>query len=296
MEYIKYQHIERLGTTEVAGILDGNVYVFPKIDGTNGVAWLDDKGLLRAGSRNRELTLDKDNRGFYKYILDNEKYFNFLEKYPNVILYGEWLVPHTIKDYQDTAWNKFYVFDVLAVYQNATRYLPYEQYKNFLDDFDIDYIQLLDILHKPKKEDIEQLVYKNHYLMKEENMVGEGIVIKNYDYKNKYGRVTWSKVVYKEFNNRDKPKEKKNINTDDIELKIAEKYVTTALVEKEKAKIINEKGDFLSKDISRLLSTIYHCIITEEMWNILKTFKNPTIDFKKLRKYVYGKIKEIENI
>lgn len=41
----KYQHIERLETTEVSRILDGECYIFPKIDGTNGQVWL--KKVLR---------------------------------------------------------------------------------------------------------------------------------------------------------------------------------------------------------------------------------------------------------
>ena len=35
MEFTKYQHIERLGTTETNGIEMGMCYIFPKIDGTN---------------------------------------------------------------------------------------------------------------------------------------------------------------------------------------------------------------------------------------------------------------------
>jgi len=34
-DYIKFQHVEKLGTSEVQDILLGKVYVFPKIDGTN---------------------------------------------------------------------------------------------------------------------------------------------------------------------------------------------------------------------------------------------------------------------
>ena len=49
---------------ETDGIELGKVYVFPKIDGTNGSVWIDD-GIIKAGSRNRELTLDNDNAGFY---------------------------------------------------------------------------------------------------------------------------------------------------------------------------------------------------------------------------------------
>ena len=32
MNFTKYQHVERIGTTETDGILDGDVLVFPKID------------------------------------------------------------------------------------------------------------------------------------------------------------------------------------------------------------------------------------------------------------------------
>lgn len=36
MEFKKYQHVEKLSTSEVEGILNGTVYLFYKIDGTNG--------------------------------------------------------------------------------------------------------------------------------------------------------------------------------------------------------------------------------------------------------------------
>ena len=40
MNFTKYQHVERLGTTETDGILDGDVLVFPKIDGTKRKEWI----------------------------------------------------------------------------------------------------------------------------------------------------------------------------------------------------------------------------------------------------------------
>lgn len=60
MEFKKYQHIEKLGTTEVEGILEGQVSLFYKIDGTNSCIFLKDDNTLGFGSRTRELTLDKD--------------------------------------------------------------------------------------------------------------------------------------------------------------------------------------------------------------------------------------------
>jgi hypothetical protein len=40
MEYKKYQHICRIGTSDVNDLLNGEVYVFSKIDGTNGTLFL----------------------------------------------------------------------------------------------------------------------------------------------------------------------------------------------------------------------------------------------------------------
>ena len=37
--FSKYQHVERLGTTETNGIEMGMCYIFPKIDGTNSQLW-----------------------------------------------------------------------------------------------------------------------------------------------------------------------------------------------------------------------------------------------------------------
>ena len=78
MEFKKYQHLERFGNDEVEGIELGKLYIFPKLDGSNAQVWLDDEGNIKAGSRNRELTLEKDNAGFYKFVLENENIKKYL--------------------------------------------------------------------------------------------------------------------------------------------------------------------------------------------------------------------------
>ena len=65
-------HIERYGTDEVAGIEIGTVFIFPKVDGTNGSVFLDDTGFMRACSRNRILKDDADNHNFYKSMQKQE--------------------------------------------------------------------------------------------------------------------------------------------------------------------------------------------------------------------------------
>ena len=61
MNFTKYQHVERLGTTETDGILDGDVLVFPKIDGTNCSVWLGDDGDVHCSNRNKEIMVKGEN-------------------------------------------------------------------------------------------------------------------------------------------------------------------------------------------------------------------------------------------
>ncbi|MBM2095751.1 hypothetical protein JQW57_18560 [Sulfitobacter pseudonitzschiae] len=101
MEFTKYMHLERFGTAEVEGIEIGVAHVFPKIDGTNGSIWLSDDGEVVAGSRNRDLSKGDDNAGFYAWVKEQSSIKQYLAKNPEHILYGEWLVPHSLKTYRD---------------------------------------------------------------------------------------------------------------------------------------------------------------------------------------------------
>ena len=96
--FMKYMHVERIDkdNLEVMGLLDGNVYVQPKIDGTNVSVWYAD-GVLHFGKRSQEMGEGDDNRGVKEKYLKDERYINLLKEHPNWTLYGEGLVPHTIK-------------------------------------------------------------------------------------------------------------------------------------------------------------------------------------------------------
>ena len=72
-----------------------------------------------------------------------------------------------------------------------------------------------------------------------------------------------------------------------------EKLITPAFVEKEFLKFKDSLDHpFSSKDISALLGTIYHELISEETWHLLKLLgKNPVVDFGKVQRTAYKKIK-----
>lgn len=145
MNFEKYQHVERFGTGEVDGINIGKCYIFPKIDGANASVWMHDDGRIGAGSRNNEITGTDCIKGFTGYVDAHQGIKDFFNACPELRLFGEWLIPHTLKTYRDDAWKKFYVFDVVGPWG----YLTYEGYKTLLDTFHIDYVPALAIINNP---------------------------------------------------------------------------------------------------------------------------------------------------
>lgn len=286
----RYLHLERLGTTEVEGLLDGRCYIFPKLDGTNSSVWQDDAGALRAGSRNRTLSFDFDNAGFLVYAVANKAFYKFLSDHPKKRLYGEWLVPHSLKTYRADAWNKFYVFDVT---DDNGEYMHYDEYSSLLKDYDIEYIPALKVAEYPSLEKLYPVLEQNTFLVEEGKGFGEGIVIKNYDFKNKFGRLAFAKLVSNDF----KAVFHREMGPDElratalVEEKIAQTYITSHFVNKIIAKIENEKGAFSSTDIPRLLHTAYYDLVKEELWDAIKNFKIKSLSFDELQRQVNRYVK-----
>lgn len=204
--------------------------------------------------------------------------------------------PHTLKTYREDAWKKFYVFDVCIDKEDGTmEYIPYDIYKTMLDEFNIDYIPPLAIITNPTYESLIKCLDKTgQFLIEDGKGLGEGIVIKNYDFYNKYKRQTWAKIVTNEF----KEKHHKEMGCPEykaekmIEEKIVEDFCTDTFIEKEYAKIVNEQGGWQSKYIPMLLGRVFSELIKEESWNIVKTYKYPKINYKTLNALVIQKIKQ----
>jgi len=292
MEFTKYMHLERLGTSEVEGIEDGLTYVFPKLDGTNGSVWIDDEGQINAGSRNRHLSIGADNAGFLAWAVEQSNLKQYLKHNPSHILYGEWLVPHSLKTYRDDAWRRFYVFDVLDRATGAL--VHYENYKDGIERHGIDYLAPIAQIKNGSLEHFLKCLDKNVHLIKDGCGVGEGIVIKNYQWQNKYGRVTWAKLVGNAFREQHaKAMGSPEIGGKVIEEKIIDEFVTQHLVDKVHAKIVNAEGGWQSKFIPRLLGEVWHDLVNEEMWEIVKKHKNPRIDFSGLQRFCQIKVKEL---
>lgn len=292
--FLKYPHLERFGTDEVESIELGECYVFPKIDGTNASVWVDESGVIKTGSRNRELSIDNDNAGFALSIRENESITDLLSEHPHLRLYGEWLVPHSLKTYREDAWRKFYVFDVYC--HSKDRFMHFEEYNEVLFGSDIEYIRPISIIKNPSYEQLLDCMKKNTFLIDEGKGSGEGIVVKNYSYENRYGRKTWAKMVTNEF--KDKHVKAMGPSILDgakmVEEDIVDQFVTTHLVDKTYDKIRIEREGFNSRCIPELLGRVFHDLVSEEIWNFVKANKSPTINFKTLNTLTIRKIKELK--
>ena len=291
MQYKSYQHIEKLGNKEVEEILKGKCSIQPKIDGTNGVVWLGDDGIIHAGSRRRDLTLDNDNAGFYNTVIKDDNIRKYLLDHKDHYLYGEWLVPHTIRYYHPESWKHFYVFDIFS-YDRG--YIPYDEYSKELDKYGISYIPEIISIDNPTMEDLTKYLKETKYLIPEDKM-SEGIIIKNYEYRNQYGRCTYAKIVAEEFFNTKSILRMKNHEAKD---KTSEKDIVTMmlsepLIRKEFAKIKLAYPDARRQElIGRTLNTIFHVFIHEELLDYIEK-KKPLINFYYLKKECDERIKEV---
>lgn len=289
----KYPHLVKYGHEEVEGIEFGLTHVFPKIDGTNASVWFDER--IRAGSRNRELdtvNFEQDNAGFAQWASKQEALANFFAKYPTLRLYGEWLVPHTITHYRQEAWRRFYIFDVME----GDKFLPYDTYLPILMEFGLDVVPCI---KKFKNGDWESFMKEAHactYLLDNPDtttLKGEGIVIKNYEWENKYKNITWAKIVLAEFKEQHVSKMGANVieNKTNAEA-ICDIACTEALIEKEYQKILQEVGTWEKKFIPRLLNVVFYSVVKEELWNCLKKINNGSVNFKELQSHCFNKVKQ----
>lgn len=300
MHYRPYQHVEKIGTTATDGILNGTVYLSYKIDGTNGCVYLSDDGQsLSFGSRRVELSFVDDNRGFVammtndKTIYDNLKCY--LMMYPDRIIYGEWLVPVTIKRYKEDAWKHFYIFDIFDT--TTGRYVNYDDYKDDLDMLGLKYIPIIAKLTNPTFDDVKSYFDKTGDFLIASGL-GEGIVIKNYDFVNRDGKQIWAKALVEDFYG-----EKKKIRTQNhenkiehlTEHKIVQKFLTPEFVHKEFSKFKEIKGDWKSSYIGESLNYIFIEFYRDNWELILKSFKVLVVDFNALRRIVSQEVKNVLN-
>ena len=200
---------------------------------------------------------------------------------------------HTIS-YNETAYKHFYLFDITEMDDEEDENI-YEVKK--VQDYVIGVAEHYDIRHPQyhgafQDVSMDKLTELAGYT--EIGKIGEGVVIKNYDFINKWGGVMYAKLVtesFKEDNNVTFGGNNKHSESY-WEMYITNKYITLGRVQKIMHKIqplIDERLDM--KHIPRITHTVYMDMLSEEILEIQKKVK--TIDFYKLKRVVMLKTKQI---
>ena len=277
MSYRSYTHVLRIDKDEVAGILSGDVVVMPKLDGTNASLFVKD-GVIFAGSRHRQLQEGKDNADFRKSLIEKgEELFpqvlNYLSEHPNHIVYGEWLgapgnsFPGYIKSYLNQG---FFVFDVYDL--DTESYIPYDVYSSAFGDYD-NLIPVIGKFHNPTREEIEKCLDNTDYNLAPGSK-GEGIVIKNYDFRDNWGNIQIAKIVRDEYLQE---KSTKKVVAGNNEEAFVNKFCTDAFMSKCQAKVMTilemEEWENNKKTIGIFLNLCLNDLMEEEFWDFFKKKK-----------------------
>lgn len=287
MKFKAYPKIHRLGKEEVEDILIGKVTVQEKVDGANISIWLDGD-TVKCGTRTRELPLDESFNGFQEAVRANQAIETWLKQNPDHRLYGEWLVKHTIT-YPDTAYRKIYLFDIYD--ESEDRYYSQASVQEVADVLGIEYPEIFAKDVFLKVDDIKEFVGQT---LIPDAANGEGIVIKNLEFKNKFGDLAYAKLVHEKFKETNAIVFGGNNKHSEAyhELYIVNKYCTLGRVQKIMQKLQNVTEKRLDMEhTSQVAGTCYHDMITEEIWEIIK--KTKVIDFGRLQRLSYKKYIQI---
>lgn len=237
----KFMDIERIKEGITGGFEVGDeIVIQEKIDGANAAIRYDfETDVIVAQSRKNILNISNNLRGFYEWTqtLDKELVASGLGK--DIVLFGEWLVPHTVK-YPDEKCNQFYVYD--AYNTKAEEYLPQCMVEAIADILNLNYIP---VFYRGKFQSWEHCY---SFVGKTEmgGEYGEGIVVKNQTKLNDKNSRTpyYLKIVGEKFQEVHKD-HKKVINPEKLKANeenklLCETIVTEARVTKILHKLIDE--------------------------------------------------------
>mgnify|MGYP000922987051 CR=1 FL=1 len=268
-EIKKYTDVVRLGKSQTANVIQEGDYISitEKIDGANSSFILDDASELGVSCYSRNTPLSEENRlrGFYDWVLNNIiPIKNKLN--PNYRYFGEWLVSHKVV-YKPEMYNNFYLFSIWD--EEKQEYLPDEIVKSEANKLNI---QTVTYFYEGKYISFEHLmsfVGKSDKTLEPND--GEGVVVKNNNYKDKYGNQVFVKLVSEKFAEVQKQKLPKNPNVDSELIGKIKSVLTEARVDKLIHKLVDEgllienyTIENMGEILKKLGSKVFEDIMKEE--------------------------------
>lgn len=238
----KYKDIERLKDKYAPAFKVGeHITITEKIDGANASIVVNEDGTLTACSRRNELNQNNTLQGFYDFVQTLDASIVSAALTSRYILFGEWLVKHTIR-YPEDKMKQFYVFDV---YDTETeQYMPWDFTKQIAEFIGLKTVPLFYDGPFISWEHIYSFVGKTEM---GGEPTGEGVVIKSQDrLDNKFsGTPEYVKIVAKEFSEVHQSKPQKEIDPEKLAAKqaaedLAATIVTARRVEKSIQKLVED--------------------------------------------------------
>lgn len=288
--FYEYPKVHRLGHEDCDGILEGECYIQEKIDGANASIWLED-GRIRVGSRNNDISNTDSLNGFHEYVMGHEGLQTMVRNLPNCRFYGEWLLRHSIQ-YDETAYREFYLFDIFEdvvegdekSFNCEKRWSP-KEVQIIAAIYSVKSPTIFATLDNPSLETLKSFLGQS--VLGNE---GEGIVIKNMEFTNKWGRHVYAKLVTEDFREKNaiifggNSKHSENY----WEQYIVNQFMTVARIRKVVQKIASLTGGKAELSWTpRVAGTAYHDMLEEEIWTIAK--KCGKVDFKVLSRIAHKK-------
>jgi hypothetical protein len=267
----KYQDVIRHGKSGTHLTIEGNphIVVQEKLDGANASFKREGDQIL-CFSRNTQLDEHNTLRGFYNWVQQRFRPTDLLE---GVIYYGEWLVKHKL-DYGENA-NQFYLFDIYNTH--IEEYVSFSMVKDESKRLGVELVPVFYEGQFQSLEHIQSFVGKSDL-----GDIGEGVVVKNTSYKNKYGVQQFTKIVSDEFSEMAKVKKQvvKNPNQDSLQ-QFVDSVVNTARVSKIIHKLVDENllhDDYAIEDMGTILkhtgSRVFDDVVKEELDELMKLLKS----------------------
>lgn len=268
-EIKKYTDVVRYGKSSTNGVLqEGDIIsITEKIDGANASFRKDETNQLGVSCYSRNQPLDENNTlsGYYGWVIDNivpiKDKLN--DKY---IYYGEWLVKHKVI-YKDECYKKFYMFSIWDI--EKEQYLSDEIVQAEAERLGLTTTNYFYIGEFKSFEHLMSFVGKSDMTL--EPNTGEGIVVKNVNYFDNYGRQMFVKLVSDKFAEVQKQKLPKNPNIDSPVIELVKSVLTKPRVEKIMYKLVDEgilKEDYAIENMGLILkslgSRVYEDIMKEE--------------------------------
>ena len=225
-------------TFEVGDIIQ----ITTKIDGANAsIAYDETTGKLEIFSRTNLLDKPGDLRGFYDYIRSEVEPKTDWSKHPDLVIFGEWLVKHSV-NYKNDCYNKWRVYDIWD--KTLGRYLPQSNVKEICKQLGLEYIEELYYGPFISWDHCRSFLTKSTAYGPEQ----EGIVIKN---QSKLGKddnraPAYLKIVNEKFKESQHSKKEKKPIDPTVEAakaeaaKLAASIVTEARIRKLILKLVDE--------------------------------------------------------